>query len=224
MFPFYDVIIIGNNWANCWLFSIHLLITLYRMANEIFSNGILIVVFQAIFDLNIYLPRWSEARLRYNLEYYPSSPRCDRKVKFTKYPHGKSEAFQVSEYHITVGKQWTVCIFSCPEFKFNKYNLTQVTEKLLLNTLRSNDGDMRQEILSSLFQSWWRHQMETFSALLALRAGKSPVTGEFPLQRPVTWSFDVFFEMRLNKRLSIQSWGWWFAMPSRSSWHHCNGE
>ena len=46
--------------------------------------------------------------------------------------------------------------------------------------------------LSSL-QTWWRHQMETFSALMALCAGKSPVTGEFPAQRPVTRSFDVFF-------------------------------
>ena len=42
--------------------------------------------------------------------------------------------------------------------------------------------------------TWWRHQMETFSALLAICAGNSPVTGEFPSQRPVTRSFDVFFE------------------------------
>ena len=40
--------------------------------------------------------------------------------------------------------------------------------------------------------------METFSALLAICAGNSPVTGEFPAQRPVTWSFDVFFDLRLN--------------------------
>ena len=38
---------------------------------------------------------------------------------------------------------------------------------------------------------WWRHQMETFSALLAICAGNSPVPGEFPTQRPVTRSFDV---------------------------------
>ena len=44
--------------------------------------------------------------------------------------------------------------------------------------------------------------MEIFSALLAFCAGNSPVTGEFPAQRPVTRSFDVFFELRLNKRLS----------------------
>ena len=47
--------------------------------------------------------------------------------------------------------------------------------------------------------------METFSTLLALCAGNSVVTGEFPSQRPVTQSFDVFFDLRLNKRLSKQS-------------------
>ena len=52
---------------------------------------------------------------------------------------------------------------------------------------------------------WWRHQMETFSALLALCAGNLPVTGEFPSQRPVTRSFGVFFDMRQIKRLSKQS-------------------
>ena len=38
--------------------------------------------------------------------------------------------------------------------------------------------------------TWWRHQMETFSALLAICAGNSPVPGKFPAQRPVTRSFD----------------------------------
>ena len=45
--------------------------------------------------------------------------------------------------------------------------------------------------------TWWRHQMETFSALLAICVGNSAVPGEFPTQRPVTRSFDVFFDMRL---------------------------
>ena len=66
--------------------------------------------------------------------------------------------------------------------------------------------------------AWWRHQIETFSALLALCAGNSPVTA----QRPVTRSFDVFFVLRLNKRLSKQSKSWWFVMPSRSLRLHCN--
>ena len=37
-----------------------------------------------------------------------------------------------------------------------------------------------------------------------------PFTGEFSAQKPVTRSFDVFFDLRLNKRLGKQSWGWWF--------------
>ena len=52
--------------------------------------------------------------------------------------------------------------------------------------------------------------METFSTLLAIWVGNSPVPGDFPAQRPVTQSFDVFFDLRLNKWLSKQSWGWWF--------------
>ena len=70
--------------------------------------------------------------------------------------------------------------------------------------------------------SWWRHQMKTFSALLAICAGNSPVTGEFPAQRPVTRSFDVFFGLCLNEWLSKQSWGWWFETPSRPLWRHSN--
>ena len=46
--------------------------------------------------------------------------------------------------------------------------------------------------------------------------------GEFPAQRPVTRSFDVFFDLHLNRRLSKQSWGWWFEMPSRPLWRHIN--
>ena len=52
--------------------------------------------------------------------------------------------------------------------------------------------------------------------------GDSPVPGEFPAQWPVTRSIDVFFDLRLNKRLSKQSWGWWFEMLSRPLWRYCN--
>ena len=110
-------------------------------------------------------------------------------------------------------------------------------------------------------ESWWRHQMEIFSALLVRCAGNSPVTGEFPHKGQlrgalmfslicawtngwvnnrdadhydvtvieclngwfvylsqlvglltkwlVTRSFDVFFDLRLNKRLSKHQWSWW---------------
>ena len=66
--------------------------------------------------------------------------------------------------------------------------------------------------------------METFSVLLALFAVNSPVTGEFPSQTPVTRSFDVFFYIRLNKRLSKQSRRRWFETSSRLLGRHCNSD
>ena len=59
--------------------------------------------------------------------------------------------------------------------------------------------------------------METFSALLVICAGNSLVHGEFPAQRPVTWCFNVFFDLRLNKQSSKQSWGWQFEMPHKNA-------
>ena len=70
--------------------------------------------------------------------------------------------------------------------------------------------------------AWWRHQIETSYALLAFYAGNSPVSGEFPSQRPVTRSFDVFFKLRLSERLSKHSWGCWLKTSSRPLWRHNN--
>ena len=100
---------------------------------------------------------------------------------------------------------------SCNKLLNKKVKLLVMWEALTLKRCYCNQNG-----------SWWRHQMETFSALLALCAGNSPVTGEFLLQRTVMRCFDVFFDLHLNKRLSKQSWGWWFEMPSCSLWHHNN--
>ena len=83
----------------------------------------------------------------------------------------------------------------------------------------------RHEMLFYIRQAdstWWRHQKEIYSALLAICAGNSPVPGEFQAQRPVTRSFDVFFDLRLNKRLSKQSLGLWFETLSCPLWRLCN--
>ena len=74
-------------------------------------------------------------------------------------------------------------------------------------------------IMSCILETWLRHQMETFSASLAICAVNC---GEFPTQRPVTRSFDVFLDLRLNKRLSKQSCGWWFETLSCPLWRHRN--
>ena len=56
--------------------------------------------------------------------------------------------------------------------------------------------------------------MDIFSVLLALCESTD--------HRPLTGSFDVFFELRLDKWLNKQSKRRWFDMPSRLSWRHCN--
>ena len=53
-----------------------------------------------------------------------------------------------------------------------------------------------------LHVSWWRHQMELFSALLVICAGNSPATGEFPAQGPATRKMLMFSLIcaRVNNR------------------------
>ena len=77
-------------------------------------------------------------------------------------------------------------------------------------------------IVRTILKSWWHHQLESFSVLLALCEGNPLVTGGFPSQRPVTRSFDIFFDLHLNKWLSKQLRCWWSQMPLCSLWHHCN--
>ena len=49
---------------------------------------------------------------------------------------------------------------------------------------------------------------------------RSPVNS--PQKRSMTRGFDVFFDLRLNKRLSKQRWDWWLETSSRPLWRHCN--
>ena len=91
-------------------------------------------------------------------------------------------------------------LFSCdtPEMKYSPYRCLH-TNTFLYCMMTSSNGNISR-ITGHLF--------------------RSPVTGEFPAQRPVTRSFDVFFALRLNKWLSKQSWGWWFETPSSPFWRH----
>ena len=113
-------------------------------------------------------------------------------------------------------------LYNPPEDNFHKLDdefdiISDIKWSYERDEIQSNTDELQSQRKTVV--AWWRHQMETFSALLA----PSPVTGEFPEQRPVTRSFDVFFDLRLNKRLSKQSWNWWFETPSRPLWRHFNG-
>ena len=100
----------------------------------------------------------------------------------------------------------------------NSRDKTLLSDRVAYLTIRSCG------LLTSIghFVQRWPHQMETFSALLAFCQGNWPVTGEFPVRRLVTRSFDVFFDLNLNRQLSKQWRRWWFETLSRSLWRHCN--
>ena len=100
------------------------------------------------------------------------------------------------------------CGIELPALRLLAYLLSTNELKLfaLINKIRWTISPLSLSSINSM--PWWRHQMVTFSALLAVcAAGNSAATGEFPSQRPVTRSYDVFFT-GLNKRLSNQSRGW----------------
>ena len=72
--------------------------------------------------------------------------------------------------------------------------------------------------------TWWQKEdsfhMKTSSTGNIFRV-TGPLCWEFPAQRSETRSFHIFFDLRLNKQLNKQSWGWWFETLSRSLWRHC---
>ena len=86
--------------------------------------------------------------------------------------------------HCKVGQMWT----------HGEYVLSTVPN----TSLRTSPKAWTNSAGYLCWEWWWRHQMKIFSALLAFCVGNSPVTGELPAQRPVTWSFDIFFDLRLN--------------------------
>ena len=118
------------------------------------------------------------------------------------------------------------------ELKWRNYfmSLAGVMPVLLVNrwcTERQQTwhGLMSPREFNSVLQNghiWWRLQMERVSTLLALCEGNPPVTSWVPSQRSMTRSFDVFFDLRLNKRLSKQSKRQWFEVPLCLSWRHVN--
>ena len=94
----------------------------------------------------------------------------------------------------------------------------RICPKVILN---SNLVKYHSSVTSiSVIKSFMTSSNGNISALLALCEGLPPITGEFPSHRPVTRSFDVFFDLSLNKLLSKQSRRRWFETSSCSLWRH----
>ena len=118
----------------------------------------------------------------------------------------------------------TAYIFRQNQTNSPYYSLSVVIH---LNIYTSNGCDARTSFKdSSVFILAWHHMMTSSNGnifrVTGPLCGEFTGPGEFPAQRPVTRSFDVFFHLRLNKRLSKQPRGWWFKTPSWSLWRQCN--
>ena len=107
----------------------------------------------------------------------------------------------------------------------NLYNNTNISWQILLRI--SGMQRISEKPLLSIYFRWWNDHMMT-SSNRNIFSVTGPLCGEFtshlwiPAQRPVTRSFDVFFDLCLNKRLIKQSWHRWFETPSGSLLRRCN--
>ena len=128
-----------------------------------------------------------------------------------------------------------LAMFSFPEIMMadilfsNRYNQTMLSEVMVIFMYTKKVIYSIQGILK--LTTWWMdlstEYMMTSSNGNVFRVtgplcGEFTGPGEFPAQRPVTLSFDVFFDLQLNKRLSKQPWGWWFETLSWLLWRHRN--
>ena len=129
--------------------------------------------------------------------------------------------FHMGQIRTGANSEWPAKLLST-QIKLHSYRPSSSESDVRENASLQSVNSMRRQAKQKQIPAWWSHQMETFSASLALCAGNSPVTGEFPTQRPVTRNFDVFFDMHLNKRLSKQWRRRWFETPSHSLWRHYN--
>ena len=108
---------------------------------------------------------------------------------------------------------------------YREYGIMQCIE----NNIMIGEANCLNAVMTVLLWSLFGVRMMTSSTGNIFRV-TSPLCGEFAghqwiprIKRPVTWSFDVFFDLSLNKRLSKQSKPRWFETPSRSLWRRYNG-
>ena len=117
---------------------------------------------------------------------------------------------------------WLVCM-TAPNHCFNQYWL--IIKGVLWGSPEGNST--ANSLPTNLFRNMYFIMTSSNGNIFRITGplcGEFTGPGEFPTQRPVTRSFDVFFDLRLNKRLSKQPWGWLFEAPSWSLWRPCNVE
>ena len=123
------------------------------------------------------------------------------------------------------GFNWKeVCIVSGNVLSQNRLTIITWTTVALdlwyhLESLGHNNNDSN--IIISVYNIMMSSNGNIFCFIGPLW-GDPPVTGGFPSQRPVTRSFDVIFDLHLNRWLSKQLWCQWFEMPLHSLWRPSN--
>ena len=129
--------------------------------------------------------------------------------------HGDTDCLAM--YYNNTVMSCMMCTCPAEPYHANRHNGTLEAELLVIERPRMKTG----------VWGWIQVLMMKLSNGNVFRVtgrlcGNSPATGELPVQRSVSRSFDVFLDLRLNKRLNKQSWGLWFETPSRTLWRHGN--
>ena len=96
----------------------------------------------------------------------------------------------------------------------DKFCIKHMLGELWINNIRS----------SNVIYSMMTSSNENIFRVTGHLCGESTGPRWIPVQRPVTRSFEVFFDLHPNKRLSKQWWGWWFETPSSPLWRHRNAK
>ena len=154
---------------------------------------------------------------------------------------GKSDHYQATQHNVAPCAQVYVCVKVMQNFDAS-YAVCLLSKQLNKSRVAS---DFRRHD-ANVVSLQWRHNIDCFILspqhlgypllfwfmmtssngnifrVTGHLCGEFTGPGEFPTQRPVTRSFDVFFDLSLSKRLSKQSRGWWFQTQSRPLWRHCN--
>ena len=107
---------------------------------------------------------------------------------------------------------------ACSSDIFSKYTVYYIPVQTVMDVITV----YRHSWLIVMFHIMMTSSNGAIFRVAGLLCGEFTGTGEFPAQRPVTQSFDVSFDLRLNKRLSKQPGGWWFETPPWSLWRQCN--
>ena len=124
-------------------------------------------------------------------------------------------------FHLPLGPKVCICIWILACWNLSPGVVHDKFERGFITRWR-HCMEMQRTIFTPCISCYWKVWSHLLFMMTSPNWNIFRVTDPLRGQRPVTQSFDAFFDLRLNKRLSKQSRRWWFETPSRSLWRHCN--